>query len=538
MKIKLLSLIIAIFTIVCTLPACNLTPKENIAILYENDVHCEVDGYAKLAAMKNNFKEYYDHVGVVSVGDFVQGGSLGTVSEGEYIVRTMNLVGYDALTLGNHEFDYKLPRLFELVDMMITKPVCSNFCNISDNSSVFEPYRIIPYGKTEIAYIGITTPSTISSSSPIQFKDENGDYMYTFNSENLYDIVQKNINAAKKDGADYIVALSHLGTEDGESYTTAIEIAENTSGIDVILDGHSHSVIEEMTLTDENGNEVILSSTGTKFEHIGKLTIENGEINTKLIKTDEYESRDENVAAYIAEINEEYTARGNRKIAVSDVELIINDDDGNRLIRSAETNLGNLCADAFRIVTGADIGYINGGGIRSAINAGDVTFNDILSVYPFNNQVVVCKIKGQDIKNMLEFALKYHPEENGSFPHTSGITFSIDTSIESSAEQDLNEVFTKVSGEYRVYDIKILNSESGIYEPIDLEKYYTFASHNYMILEQGSGMSMFKNVEIVKNDGMLDVELLEKYIVEYLNGHITDQYATVENRITVTNGKN
>ena len=538
MKIKLLSLIITIFMIICTLPACNRTPKENIAILYENDVHCAVDGYAKLAAMKNNFKEYYDHVGVVSVGDFIQGGSLGTVSEGEYIVRTMNLVGYDALTLGNHEFDYKLPRLFELVDMMITKPVCSNFCNVSDNSSVFEPYRIIPYGKTDIAYIGITTPSTISSSSPIQFKDENGDYIYTFNPENLYDIVQRNIDAAKKDGADYIIALSHLGTEDGEAYTTAIEIAENTSGIDVILDGHSHSVIEEMTLTDESGNEVILSSTGTKFEHIGKLTIENGEINTKLLKTDEYEGMDENVAAYIEEINEEYKALGNRKIAVSDVELVINDDDGNRLIRSAETNLGNLCADAFRIVTGADIGYINGGGIRSAINAGDVTFNDILSVYPFNNQVVVCKIKGQDIKNMLEFALKYHPEENGSFPHTSGITFSIDTSIESSAEQDLNEVFTKVSGEYRVYDVKILNSESGIYEPIDLEKYYTFASHNYIILEQGSGLSMFKDVEIVKNDGMLDVELLEKYIVEYLNGHITDQYATVENRITVTNGKN
>ena len=537
MKLKILSLIIAIVVIICALPACTPAPAENIAILYENDVHCAVEGYTKLAALKSELKSSHDHVGVVSVGDFVQGGSLGTVSQGEYIVNLMNLVGYDALTLGNHEFDYRLPRLLELTEKMSVKPVCSNLRSVADGSNVFEPYTIVSYGKTDIAYIGITTPSTISSSSPAQFKNEDGSYKYTFSPNELYDIVQESIDKAKKDGADYVIALSHIGTDDSGEYQDAVDIIENTEGLDVVLDGHSHSVIESQTVTDEGGNEVVLSSTGTKFEHIGKLTIKDGEISTALIKTEEYEGSVAEIDDYVAEINEAYKALGERKIGVSDVELTVNDADGKRLIRKGETNMGNFCADAYRIVTGADIGYVNGGGVRASMPSGDLTFNDILNVYPFNNQVVVCKIKGQDIKNMLEFATSLYPEENGSFPHVSGIKFSVDVSIESSATQDENECFTGVSGEYRVDDIMILNSESGAYEPIDLEKSYTLASHNYMILEQGSGMSMFKDAEIVTNDGMLDVELLEKYITENLGGHIGEQYKTTDERITFTEGK-
>ena len=540
MKKKILSLIIALLVLVCYLPSCQQQekPQEKIVILYENDVHCAVEGYTKLATMKEELKNSYDHVGVVSVGDFVQGGTLGTISGGEYIVNLMNLVGYDAITLGNHEFDYKLTRLMELTSMMKTKPISANFRKIADNSNVFDPYSIVSYGETDIAYIGVTTPSTLSSSSPIQFKDADGNYIYSFNPETIYDIVQENIDAAKKAGADYIIALTHVGIEDAEDYSTAIEIAENTNGIDVILDGHSHSVVESMKITDKGGNEVILSSTGTKFEHIGKLTIEEGKFETSLIKTEEYEKTSEAVDTYLTQINEEYKKLGERKIGVSDVELITHDANGDRLVRRAETNLGNLCSDAFRIVTGADIGYINGGGLRAPISVGDITFNDILSIYPFNNQVVVCEMTGQAIKDMLEFATKYYPLEGGSFPHISGIICSIDTSIESSAQQDINETFTGVTGEYRIYDIKVLNSETDVYEPIDLNKTYTFASHNYLILEQGSGMSMFKDVKVITNDGMLDVELLEKYIVEHLGGHITEQYKDVDNRIIPTEGKN
>lgn len=513
--------------------------SDDIIILYENDVHCAVEGYSKLAAMKNELKQTYKHVGVVSCGDYIQGSSLGAISRGEYIIELMNLVGYDAVTLGNHEFDFRLDRLQELVDIMETKPVCCNFQEIGKDTSYFDPYKIVSYGDVDIAYIGITTPSTISSSSPAQFKDENGNYKYSFNPTTLYEVVQENIDAAEAEGADYIIAISHIGYAEDEIYGDLEDVEDlikNTDGLDVVLDAHSHSVIEGMEITDKEGNEVLLSSTGTKFENIGKLTISNGEIKTELIKTEDYQGTDPIVDAKLNEINGEYATLGERKVAFSQVDLITHDADGNRLVRKQETALGNLCADAFRGVMGADIGYINGGNLRSPIEAGDVTFNNILDLLPFNNSVVVSEISGQTLKDMMEMAMKTWPEENGAFPHLSGMRFSVNTAIKSSVVLNDEEEFVSVSGQYRVYDIEIFNKETNEYEPLDLTKTYTIAATNYYLLEYGSGMTMLKDAKIIQNEGMLDVEALERYIVEALDGTIGEEYAEVKNNITFTEG--
>ena len=513
--------------------------SDDIIILYENDVHCAVEGYSKLAAMKNELKQTYKHVGVVSCGDYIQGSSLGAISRGEYIIELMNLVGYDAVTLGNHEFDFRLDRLEELVAMMATKPVCCNFQEIGEDTSYFDPYKIVSYGDVDIAYIGITTPSTISSSSPAQFKDENGNYKYSFSPTTLYEVVQENIDAAEAEGADYIIAISHIGYAEDEIYGDLEDVEDlikNTDGLDVVLDAHSHSVIEGMEITDKEGNEVLLSSTGTKFENIGKLTISNGEIKTELIKTEDYQGTDPIVDAKLNEINGEYATLGERKVAFSQVDLITHDADGNRLVRKQETALGNLCADAFRGVMGADIGYINGGNLRSPIEAGDVTFNNILDLLPFNNSVVVSEISGQTLKDMMEMAMKTWPEENGAFPHLSGMRFSVNTAIKSSVVLNDEEEFVSVSGQYRVYDIEIFNKETNEYEPLDLTKTYTIAATNYYLLEYGSGMTMLKDAKIIQNEGMLDVEALERYIVEALDGTIGEEYAEVKNNITFTEG--
>jgi len=167
----------------------------------------------------------------------------------------------------------------------------------------------------------------------------------------------------------------------------------------------------------------------------------------------------------------------------------------------------------------------------------DVTFNDVLSVFPFNNQVVLAEVKGQALRDFLELAVKYWPTESGAFPHLSGITFSVNTAIESAAVVDENWVFTGINGQYRVYNIKVLNRESGGYEPLDLNKTYSIASDSYHLLECGDGMSMFENAKILQNDGMLDVELLEKYITENLGGVIGEAYAEVKTNITFTEGK-
>ena len=537
MKKRLLSCIVCICMVLCSLNAATFAKdSETIVILYENDVHCAVEGYSKLAAMKNELKSEYEYVGVVSSGDFVQGGTLGAVSKGEYIVELMNLVGYDAIAPGNHEFDYTISRLTELYELSETKYISCNFAKIGEEKTYFEPYTIVSYGDVDIAYIGIITPETITSARPSQFRNENGEIIYTFNESRLYELVQESIDEATEDGADYVIALSHIGYDESGELNDVTDVIENTDGLDVVLDAHSHSVIEEKIVKDKSGDDVLLSSTGTGFENIGKLTIANGEFDTELVKTETYTKTDADVDAYIAEINESYAELGNRKIGESKVELITHNEEGARLVRTAETNLGNLCSDALFFVTNADVSYVNGGGLRAPVKSGDMTFNDIYSVFPFNNRIVTAEITGQVLLDMLEMSMISYPQEDGAFPHMSGITFSVNKSIPSSIKVDENGFFTKVDGDYRVYDVKVLDKESGNYKALELDKKYILAAADYYILNFGSGMSMFKDAKVVESEGMLDVEVLERYITDNLNGVIGEEYEDVVNRITFTDG--
>ena len=520
MKKRLIVIIVIVSLVICALPVSVFAEESNdIIILYENDVHCEIGGYSVLSAMKKELKQEYEHVGIVTSGDFLQGGSLGSISKGEYIVRLMNLVGYDAIALGNHEFDYGLDRLFELADMLDTKPVCANFKKIGAGEC-FKPYSIVSYGDIKIAYIGITTPTTPDTTSfPTQFLDENKNPIYTFSKDNLAAVIQENIDNARADGADFVIALSHLG--DGDSQYNASRMVSDTVGLDVVLDAHSHSVIESETLTDKNGNEVVYTSTGTKFANIGKLTISGDSIITELIPLETDNTTDPIVDACINQIMTEYAEVGNKKVAVCDYNLITHDSEGNRLVRVDETNLGSLISDAFRHVLDADIAYFNGGGIRSHIEAGEITFNDLLNVLPFNNTGVVVEVTGETILEMLEVAVAKWPEENGNFPHVSGMSFSLNTLADEHK---------------RVYNVQILNAETGNYEALDSNRMYTVASNNFILLECGDGMTMFEGAKVICDTGILDIEILEEYIVNDLGGVIDNRYAEADCRITFTEG--
>jgi len=509
---------------------------EPIVILYENDVHCAADGYSKLLALKNELSESYKYVGVVSSGDFVQGGTLGAVSKGEYIVNLMNKVGYDAIALGNHEFDYQFVRLTELNELSDTKFICCNFGKIGEEKPFLEPYTMVSYGDVDIAYIGITTPETITSSNPAQFKNGDGELVYTFHEENLYEVVQTNIDAVEKAGADYVIALSHVGYSEDGSWSDITDIIENTDGFDVVLDAHTHSVIEEMTLKDKSGDDVLLSSTGTKFEYIGKLTITEDGLDTELVETAAYEKTDAGIDAYITQINESYAELGNRVIGQSSVAL--NDYDGDtRLVRDSETALGNFCSDALRLTTGAEISYVNGGGLRAPIEAGEVTFNDLYSVFPYNNQVVTVEVTGQMLLDMLELSVLLYPEEDGSFPSMSGVTFCMNTQIPSAVQLDENGFFTGVDGERRIYDVRILDKESGEYRDLILDETYILAGFGYHLLDLGGGMSMFEDAVLIDAEGTLDVDLLENYIADHLGGVIGEEYAEPQGRIAFTEGR-
>lgn len=508
---------------------------DSIVILYENDVHCEIDGYSKLSAMKKELAESYGHVGVVSSGDFVQGGTIGAVSKGEYIVEIMNKVGYDAIALGNHEFDYLLPQLEALNELSNTEFISCNFSKIGENEPYFEPYRIVSYGDVEIAYIGITTPETLSSAYPSQFKGEDGEYIFSFNEATLCEILQANIDEVEAAGADYVIALSHYGYSENEDFANVTDLIENTEGLDAVLDAHTHSVIEGMTVKDKNGDDVLLSSTGTKFEHIGKLTIDENGMRSELIKTEDYEKTDSEIDAYISAIEESYAELGNRKIGESLVSMNTHDGDV-RIARTREIALGNFCSDAYRIVTGADVGFVGGGAMRAPVEAGELTFNDIYSIFPFGNKVVTIEVTGQMLLDMLEMGVMNYPEEIGCFPHTSGLTFRVNTAIPSSVILDENGFFDGVEGEYRVYDVRILDSESGSYKSLDLDATYVLAGANYFLLDYGDGMAMFKGSKVIDTEIALDEEVLESYVVNYLDRVIGEEYSVPQGRLTFTEG--
>ena len=508
---------------------------ETIAILYENDVHCAIDGYSKLASMKSELKGSYNHVGVVSSGDFVQGGTIGAVSKGEYIIDLMNEVGYDAIALGNHEFDYRLDRLIELNEMSNTKFTSCNFAKIGENKPYFDSYTLVSYGDIEIAYIGVITPDTIHSSDPASFKNENGEIVYTFNESTLYATVQATIDSAEAAGADYIIALSHVGYSETGELEDITDLIENTDGFDAVLDAHSHTVIEGMTVKDKSGDDVLLTSTGTKFEYIGKLTITEDGINSELVETATYEKTDADVDACIKEINDSYAELGNRVIGESLVTLNTHDGDV-RLVRNSETALGNLCSDALRAVTGSDIAFVNGGGLRAPIEAGEVTFNDIFSVFPYNNQVVTVEVTGKLLLDMLEMGVMKYPEEAGCFPNMSGVKFSINTAIPSSVKTDENGFFVSVEGDYRVYGVWVLDKESGEYKALDLDKTYVLAGFNFHLISGGDGLSMFADAKLIDAEGSLDIEVFETYITQHLNGVIGEEYSEPQGRITFTEG--
>lgn len=503
----------------------------DIVILYDNDAHCNVDGYASISALKKDMLAKTDYVSVVSSGDFAQGATIGALSKGTNIVDIMNKVGYDVITLGNHEFDYQLDQLKFLTNLFDGKVVSCNFMDLRKNKTVFKSYTIKNYGNKKVAFVGISTPETITTSTPTYFQNKKGEFIYGFcgdaSGKALYDRVQKAVNAAKKAGADYVVALAHLGTDGITKQWTSTSVIANTTGIDVLLDGHSHNTYAGSVVKNKNGKDVIVSSTGTKFANIGKLLItKKGKISAQLVSLKDYTKTDDTVTNFIADVKKGYSAEISRVIGKTGVELTtLNPTTGKRAVRNTETNLGDFCADALRYVLGADIAIMNGGGIRDNIAKGEITYNSFLSVFPFNNMGCVMEVTGQQILDALELGAKNYPAESGGFLQVSGMTYEINSEIPTSVVVDSTGMFQSVSGAYRVQNVRVLNSKTGKYEKLDLKKKYSLAGINYTLKNSGDGFTMFKGCKVLKDEVAVDSEILIRYLTENLQGTVGDAYS-------------
>ena len=505
--------------------------SNGVVILYTNDVHCAIDtniGYAGVAAYEKAYEDAGYDVLLVDCGDAVQGAAVGTLSTGEYIVDIMNEVGYDVATIGNHEFDYGMDRFNELVEMAEYPYVSANFTDLEGNT-ILSPYAVLEAGGYSIAFVGASTPETFSKSTPTYFQDEEGNFIYSFCGGNdgadLYAAVQAAVDDARAEGADYVVVLSHLGTEASSVPYTSTDLIANTSGIDVVLDGHSHSVWEMEIEQNKDGEDVVMSSTGTQLTALGSLTIDaEGNLATQLHTETIFQ--DDETAAFIDGIEAQYADTLATVVATSDVDLTIydpteTDADGNpiRLIRSQETNLGDLCADAYRAISGADIAFVNGGGIRDSIPAGDITYEQIIAVHPFGNALCVVEATGQEILDALEMSVRHVPDETGGFLQVSGLTFEVNMGVESSVVVDDADMFVEVAGDRRVQNVLVGG------EPIDPEATYTLASHNYMLKSGGDGYTMFADNVLLQDEVMLDNQVLINYITESLGGVVGEEYS-------------
>lgn len=523
--------------------------SNDIVILFTNDVHCGIDeniGYSGLAAYKKYCEKLTPNVALVDCGDAIQGDIVGAVSKGEYIVDIMNEVGYDIAIFGNHEFDFGMEQLEYLVQKSNAEYIASNITYTGTGESFFDdiiPNRMLSFGDIDVAFIGVSTPYTIASGTPKYFM-ENGEFVYDFKAgdgSELYECVQKNVDECIEKGAEYVVLLTHLGeTAEYDPYSS-VNVIENTKNVDVVLDAHQHSVIPCEVHKNIDGEDVLLASTGTKLNNIGQLKISaDGEIEVGLVSN--YKEKDSEMDAFVGNLMSGLEEELNTVIGQSEVNLTGYDENGIRLVRNRETNVGNFCTDAYRIVADADVAFVNGGGIRADIAIGNVTYANLISIHPYGNTLCMVEATGQEILDALEISMymvkgEYESNgvalgENGSFLQSSGIKFTVDTSIESTVEFDEYGMVTTLGDNRRVCNVEILNDD-GTYSPIDVTGTYKVASHNYFLLDGGSGHNIFSDNKILLDRTIADYEVLITYITEYLGGVIGEEYSQIEGRIEI-----
>ena len=515
--------------------ACWTGDVQDITILYTNDVHTYIDKqspkltYAAIAALKKSYQDDGKNVLLVDAGDHVQGTAYGSMDEGATIIQLMNAAGYDAATPGNHEFDYGMDRAKELMADADYPYLSCNWVNLPLNNRVLSDVKYFRIGGRTIAFVGITTPETITKSTPSYFMDKNQKrYVYDIlggeDGQKLYSAVQKSINKARMI-ADYVIGLGHLGVDPSSSPWTSKEVIEHTSGLDAFIDGHSHTVMECEWVKDLSGKAVALTQTGSYFANVGEMTIKaDGSIATQLVPT--YDGLDSAVAGIQTEWVSAVDDMLGEKIAVAETNFYISDPaTGKRRIRLGETNLGDFVADGiysyFNEVEQlhCDVAIMNGGGIRADVDAGDWSFKTCKQVSPFGNVACLMSVTGKQIQDALEFAARFvgpDGQENGGFLHVAGATYEIHTDIPNTVQTDDKNVWIgSATGTPRVQNVKIYDKTSGTYVPLDEGKTYALAGMNYTLRNLGDGFAMFDGAELIKDYVAEDYLVMSTYAMSF-----------------------
>lgn len=510
---------------------CFFGDKADVTILYTNDVHTYIDNkspkptYAAIAALKKSIEDTGRDVLLVDAGDHIQGTAYGSMDDGATIIELMNEAGYDLATPGNHEFDYGMARAKAVLREADFPYVSCNWVDLRTGFNVLPSVKFFFVGGRKIAFVGVTTPETFTKSTPAYFmNDAQTKYIYDIlggeDGQKLYDAVQKAIDKAEFWGADTIIGLGHLGVDPSSSPWTSEEVIAHTHGFTAFIDGHSHTVMANKQITDASGKAVTLTQTGSYFKNIGKMTVgADGTITTELIDT--YEGLDAAVAATASNWISAVDDMLGEEIAVGDTKFYINDPaTGKRRIRSGETNLGDFVADGIYTYFNeieelhCDVAIMNGGGIRTDVEAGPWSFKTCKTVSPFGNVACLMSVTGQQIQDALEFGARFagaEGKENGGFLQVAGAKYTIHTGTPNTVQTNDKNVWTGSAATPRVSNVEIYDKTTGTYKPLDPNATYALAGMNYTLRNLGDGFAMFDGATLIKDYVSEDYLVMSSY---------------------------
>ena len=510
---------------------CFFGDKADVTILYTNDVHTYIDNkspkptYAAIAALKKSIEDTGRDVLLVDAGDHIQGTAYGSMDDGATIIELMNEAGYDLATPGNHEFDYGMARAKAVLREADFPYVSCNWVDLRTGFNVLPSVKFFFVGGRKIAFVGVTTPETFTKSTPAYFmNDAQTKYIYDIlggeDGQKLYDAVQKAIDKAEFWGADTIIGLGHLGVDPSSSPWTSEEVIAHTHGFTAFIDGHSHTVMANKQVIDASGKAVTLTQTGSYFKNIGKMTVgADGTITTELIDT--YEGLDAAVAATASNWISAVDDMLGEEIAVGDTKFYINDPaTGKRRIRSGETNLGDFVADGIYTYFNeieelhCDVAIMNGGGIRTDVEAGPWSFKTCKTVSPFGNVACLMSVTGQQIQDALEFGARFagaEGKENGGFLQVAGARYTIHPMIPNTVQTNDKNVWTGSAATPRVSNVEIYDKTTGTYQPLDPTATYALAGMNYTLRNLGDGFAMFDGATLIKDYVSEDYLVMSSY---------------------------
>ena len=508
-------------------------------ILHTNDVHGSIELYAKVAAMKGDYEAQGAQVILADAGDYSQGTVYVSVNKGKDAVTMMNAAGYDVATIGNHEFDYGYAQLKSNLDSAVFKVVCANV--LQDGSPVFDAYTMINKGGVQVAFVGLETPEAQTKANPALIQG-----LTFLAGDEMYAAVQTQVDAARTDGADIVIVLAHLGVDSSSEPNTSYDLYEKVTGIDFIIDGHSHTV-----MTKGPKGEPI-QSTGTALNNIGVITIDNDtnkiesnelipiwhteEVDGKEVPVYDYTKSDATVANDAKAIIDPIDADYDQKFAESAVDLNGAKAPGNR---TEETNLGDLITDAmmWAIKTkapGVDmtnaVAITNGGGIRAAIAKGDITKKDVNTVLPFGNTLAVVYVKGSELLEALEVSTYCTPKSLGGFPQFAGMEVELNTAC----EYDANDTTYPGSTYFGPKSINRITIKTVNGKAFDKDATYAVITNDFLAAG-GDTYYAFAAAQTQFDTGLPLDEILMEYITVELNGVVTDKYAAPQGRLTIVN---